>query len=185
MEYSGSTLKTNTIQAATGSTINIATGTNLSGAAGSIVAPGSIIQVVNGPANAARIVSTSTSYIDTPISATITPKFATSKILVTYSTIIVCTNLHYLYLELVRNIAGGSFSAVNANEDASLLDGYTDTASFMMTGHQALDSPNTTSACIYKVQMRSAASSNSATVGRGTNSDNKNSMNITLMEIAQ
>ena len=60
MEYSVSTLKTNTIQAATGSTLSIATGTTLSGAAGAIAAPGNIIQVVTGPANAARVSSTLT-----------------------------------------------------------------------------------------------------------------------------
>ena len=38
-----STLKTNTIQAATGSTLSIATGTTLSGAAGAITAPGQVI----------------------------------------------------------------------------------------------------------------------------------------------
>jgi phosphotransferase system IIB component len=48
MEYSMSTLKTNTIQAATGSTVNVASGHKLSGAAGSIVAPGQVIQVVSG-----------------------------------------------------------------------------------------------------------------------------------------
>ena len=46
MEYSVSTLKTNTIQAATGSTLNITSGHKITGAAaGSIVAPGQLIQI--------------------------------------------------------------------------------------------------------------------------------------------
>ena len=45
MEYSVSTLKTNTIQAATGSTLSIATGTTLSGSAGSVIASGMPLQV--------------------------------------------------------------------------------------------------------------------------------------------
>ena len=40
-----STLKTNTIQAATGSTVNVASGHKITGAAGSIVAPGHVMQV--------------------------------------------------------------------------------------------------------------------------------------------
>ena len=178
MEYSVSTLKTNTIQAATGTTINIASGQVLT-------QPGSIIQVVNGPANAARVSSSSTSYVDSAITATITPKFATSKILVRYNAIMLNSNNYYIYTRVVRNIDGGSFGLINANEDDMTLDGYTDTASWFMSGHEALDSPNTTGTCIYKVQFRSADSNNLAYIGRGTSSNNKNSMNITLMEIAQ
>ncbi len=42
-----STLKLNNIEAATGTTINIASGDKISGAAGSIVAPGQVIQTVS------------------------------------------------------------------------------------------------------------------------------------------
>ena len=40
-----STLKLNNIEAATGTTINIASGDKLDGAAGSIIVPGIVIQV--------------------------------------------------------------------------------------------------------------------------------------------
>tara|TARA_B100001057_G_C22566708_1_gene839490 strand:+ start:4 stop:690 length:687 start_codon:yes stop_codon:yes gene_type:complete len=45
MEYSVSTLKTNTIQAATGTTVSLTTGHKISGAAGSLIASGMPLQV--------------------------------------------------------------------------------------------------------------------------------------------
>ena len=80
MEHSVSTLKTNTIQAATGSTINIATGTNLSGAAGSIVSPGQVIQTISTGTIAATTIS-SAAWADTNYTLSITPQFSNSKIL--------------------------------------------------------------------------------------------------------
>ena len=175
-------INVNKIAARTGNTITINSGDKISGDAGSIIAPGSIIQVVNGPANAARLTSTSTSYVDTSITATITPKFATSKILVRFSTVQSSAASVYLYLRLVRNIGGGSFDVINALEDHTAIGNY-NTGGWDMIGHEVLDSPNTTSACIYKVQSK--ASSGTHYVGWSTNSDRKNMMNITLMEIAQ
>ena len=168
-----STLKTNTIQAATGSTVNVASGQVFT-------APGHVIQVVNS-GNAARMSSTSTSYVDTPVTATITPKFATSKILVRFNTVVGTSSNVYAYLRLMRNIGGGSFSLVNANEDDTVIDGYG--GSWTMIGHEVLDSPNTTSACIYKIQSKAASGTHY--VGFTTDADNKNMMNMTLMEIAQ
>ena len=57
-----STLKTNTIQAATGSTVSIASGNKISGAAGSIVAPGQILQVVTATDSTERT-NKSTSFV--------------------------------------------------------------------------------------------------------------------------
>ena len=62
---------------------------------------GSVLQVVNGPANTGRIQSSSTSYTDTPISATITPKYNTSKILVSWSTACLSPNDQYIYFRLM------------------------------------------------------------------------------------
>ena len=160
--------------ASSSNTINVASGHVLN-------APGHVIQVVNGPANAARLTSTSTSYVDTPITATITPKFTTSKILVRFSTVNLSAANVYVYLRLVRNIGGGSFDVINANEDDTAIGNYA--AAWSMIGHEVLDSPNTTSACIYKVQAK--ASSGLHITGWTNNTDRKNMMNITLMEIAQ
>ena len=169
-----SILKTDKIQASHGSTIEIPSGHVLS-------QPGSVIQVVTGPGNVARMASTSTSYVDTPVTATITPKLATSKILVRFNTVVGTSSNVYAYLRLMRNIGGGSFSLVNANEDDTVIDGYG--GSWTMIGHEALDSPATTSACIYKIQSKAASGTHY--VGFTTDADNKNMMNMTLMEIAQ
>ena len=79
-----STLKTNTVQAATGTTLNIATGTTLSGAAGSIVAPGHIIQVQHASFGT-QIASTSGTQAATGIAMDFTPHKANSKLLVRFN----------------------------------------------------------------------------------------------------
>ena len=143
---------------------------------------GSVLQVVNGPGNVARLVSTSTSYTNTPITATITPKYNTSKILVRFSTIALSPNDVYIYLRLMCAIGGGSQALVNTNEDHTTVDGY-DEANWQPISHEALHSPNTTSACVYTVQSKAASGTHY--VGWSGDTDNKNMMNITLMEIAQ
>ena len=80
-----STLKVNTIQPESGSTINIPSGNKLTGAAGSIVAPGSVIQVVSTTIDGQTTTSSTSTYASTPTAATITPTSATSKILVSVS----------------------------------------------------------------------------------------------------
>ena len=68
-----STLKTNTIQAATGTTVSIASGQVLT-------QPGSVIQVLQNTSTA-YVATTSDSFVDVGFAITITPKLATSKIL--------------------------------------------------------------------------------------------------------
>tara|TARA_B100000900_G_scaffold317986_1_gene277041 strand:- start:1318 stop:1860 length:543 start_codon:yes stop_codon:yes gene_type:complete len=145
-------------------------------------APGHVIQVINGPDNASRVATSSTSYTDTAVTATITPKFATSKILVRFNVVVGSVANVYIYLRLMRNIGGGSFSLVNANEDDTAIDGYP--GSWTMIGHEALDSPATTSACTYKIQTK-GGTTDTHYVGWTTDTDQKNMMNMTLMEIAQ
>ena len=150
--------------------------------AGNVKLPaGAVLQVVNGPGNGPRLSSPATSYTNTPITATITPKFATSKILVRWSTIGLSPNDVYLYLRLMCAIGGGSQALVNANEDHTTLGGY-DEANWQPIGHEALHSPNTTSACVYTVQSKAASGTH--IVGWSADTDNKNMMNITLMEIS-
>ena len=62
MEYSVSTLKTNTIQAATGTTLNITNGHKLSGSAGSIVIPGTIVQTLQSIKTDTQVIATSFSF---------------------------------------------------------------------------------------------------------------------------
>ena len=144
--------------------------------------PGHVIQVVNGPANVGRIQSSSASYVDTPVAATITPKFSSSKILVRWSTACLSPDNQYIYFRLMCAIGGGCQALVNTNEDHTMITGY-DEANWLPASHEALHSPSTTSACVYTVQSKAGAGP--WYVGWSTDTDNKNMMNITLMEIAQ
>ena len=135
---------------------------------------GVVLQVVN--ANCAVQASTSSSsYIDTGLTATITPKFATSKILV-----IVDQNGCYnggtaagLYLQLLR---GATSLSVFGGRVAG--DGAT-TLSVGSTSINYLDSPATTSATTYKTQYLSASGTAAVYVQVYSSMST-----ITLMEIA-
>jgi len=135
---------------------------------------GQVLQVVNATGGGSTSTS-STSYIDTTLSATITPKFATSKILV-----------------MVNHGVSGADSATSAGVSWNLLRG--STSIFSDNGFYAhptitymyaqgwttsyLDSPATTSATTYKTQIKSAG-------GSGITIDQAGSTaKITLMEIS-
>jgi hypothetical protein len=141
---------------------------------------GSVIQVVNATYGTLTGNSTST-YADTGLTATITPKFSTSKILV-FCSINGCSKQgasvnNSIDLQLVR----GSTSilqfegALGINSSASAATGVASSASY-------LDSPATTSATTYKVQF--AADQNAGTVYVQLSNGRLANSTITLMEIA-
>jgi hypothetical protein len=136
---------------------------------------GSVLQVVSTVYSTFSTSSSST-YADTGLSLSITPKFATSKILVTVVTndILKFTSDTYLGLRLLR----GSTTLLTFAGGAS----YTQSTATNTTGAGCtyLDSPATTSSTTYKVQFNSA--NNTAAVQ--FNSGGANSSMITLMEIA-
>lgn len=136
---------------------------------------GQVLQVVS--ATFATLTSTSSStYIDSGLSLSITPKFATSKILVTVVTndVLKVSSDTYLGLRLVR----GSTTIITFAGGAS----YTQSSATNTTGASCtyLDSPATTSSTTYKVQFNSA--NNTASVQ--FNSGGATSSMMTLMEIA-
>ena len=169
MEHSVSTLKTNTIQAATGSTVNVASGHI-------ITQPGSVIQVVNAQ-DATDTSTSSGTYSDTGLTATITPKFATSKVLVQL-------NQNGIYKTAD---ASGNFVSVKVFRDSTELGVVADGAAYTATAvrnnigtcsYVKLDNPATTNAVTYKTQF----------AANGTNGyvqTNNVASDITLMEIAQ
>ena len=78
-----STLKVNNLQAESGNTITINSGDKISGAAGSIVAPGQVLQCVQYYAASPGAQSTSsTSFVATGIKKTITPKASGNLIII-------------------------------------------------------------------------------------------------------
>jgi len=138
---------------------------------------GQVLQVVQTVKTDA-FSTTSTSYVDvTGLSVTITPKFATSKILIQLSCVSTGgrTNIVTMFTQILRGStfiydSGNGLGAPANDQPAGLVATY-------------LDSPATTSATTYKLQIRgdgaivgiNRTASSSATCG---------SSSITVMEIA-
>ena len=168
-----------------GSTLTVDNIVGATAAANVKLPAGYVIQTQYGSSSGARTQSTSTSYVDiTGSSVTITPKYNTSKILITASfpdTFV--TNsaaANSLYLKCVRNVGGGSFSDVCMIADRQGLTTPTNQEFMCSMSYSFLDSPTTTSACIYKCQLKSF-NSNQVNVGQ----QSSGLVNIIAMEIAQ
>jgi hypothetical protein len=139
---------------------------------------GSVLQVVQATTTT-QTTSSSTSYADaTGFTATITPKFATSKVLV-----MVGANGCF------KN-SGNSASALNLKLQKNGSDLVTWTTSVAVTSTSVqnyvgsnvlnyLDSPATTSATTYKVQLANATAASFVAINQ-----NSDTSTITLMEIA-
>jgi len=134
---------------------------------------GKVLQVVQGD-YATSTTSSSSTYADTDLTATITPTSATSKILVMYSISArkdTQNSQNAVNFKLLRN-------ATSISIRQSM--GYTGTAiqNYFYVGSNVLDSPATTSATTYKVQFASDNNTAQVTV-QGSN----DLSTIILMEI--
>lgn len=136
---------------------------------------GSVLQVVQA-STTTNVTTASTSYVDSNLTGTITPKFATSKILVTISQSVGKQDsaTASVLLNLVKN--GSTVTSI-----AAYL-GYTGISTpFYGTtcAYQYLDSPATTSALTYKTQVACNTAGGSALT-----QPNNSPSTITLLEIA-
>jgi hypothetical protein len=146
------------------------------GANGTWAPTGAVIQVVNA-STTTGVTSSTTSYADTTLTATITPKFTTSKILIlishtnNYKT--AGSSGNALFLNLCRN--GSQIIEFGAEL------GYTATALglYFASCFNYQDSPATTSATTYKTQLKNAVAAGTVAVQA-----NGNMSTITLLEIA-
>jgi len=114
---------------------------------------GEVLQVVQG-STATFTSTTSTSYIATNLTASITPKFSTSKILALVSSCVTNVNAgvgNYTIYRNSTNLGGGSNSALG-NYNASTTY-YVWTPLIM----SYLDSPSTTSSTTYTAYMSAGA----------------------------
>jgi hypothetical protein len=148
---------------------------------------GSVIQVVSAT-HSILVATTSTTFTDTGLTATITPSSATSKILVlvTQPTYIVRNNdsVGILGLKLLRNSTDIYTPFPNSRGGFTAL---TVTAGDMavVVNMTKLDSPATTSAVTYKTQIKVRTASASAAAYANAESAASNAEStITLMEIA-
>ena len=140
------TLTVQTLQAPTsGANANkvlIPSGQSLDASSGLTTPAGHVIQVVtSNKTNSTQI--TSTSAVDTGLSVSITPKFNTSKIFISLSTLGICYNTQYIIHKLLRD-------STIIYGDA----GYNNNNYWMPLNYAInhLDSPATTSAITYKTQ---------------------------------
>ncbi len=151
--------------------------TQLTGTIAAAALPaGSVLQVVQG-STSTSVSNSTTTYTDTGLTATITPKFSTSKILIIVT--------HNGMVKSVGNVGNGI--------NIKLLRGATDLGIFItaalytdsllqLRGSASLstyDSPATTSATTYKTQFANISNAASVLVNEGPGIST-----ITLMEIA-
>jgi hypothetical protein len=136
---------------------------------------GSVLQVVNATTTTTTT-TTSASYVDTALSASITPSSASNKVLVIVTGGISVTDLGNVYGDGWANITRG---ATNISETRVAINfgssTWNDFISALPISH--LDSPSTTSSTTYKVRIYS---SNSLLVYPSGST----AATITLMEIA-
>jgi hypothetical protein len=144
---------------------------------------GTVLQVVQGNSSVSTT-TTSASFVDTGLSATITPTSATSKILVIVSHpatgVQNATSAgNRVYLRLLRDSTAiqGMSNLIAYNNDNQRATETVTTA--------YLDSPSTTSAITYKTQFKNDGGSETVIVNWNASDQTPNSEStITLMEIA-
>ena len=138
---------------------------------------GNVIQVVSA-AIATYVSSSSATFADTGVTATITPTSATSKILILINH--AGCSKEAANTAIMLKLLRGSTQIVYL-EDRAALDGGTGSNFIGPMSTNYLDSPATTSATTYKTQY---AASNGGTVSIGNYGTTPVTSTITLMEIA-
>lgn len=152
---------------------------------------GAVLQVVSTE-KTDQFTTTSTSFVDvTGMSATITPSSTSSKILVLFNVGLIGNSTigQFAYLKLVRDstdisIGDTAGSRIRVSAGVGGDQNYENSPASI----QILDSPSTTSAVTYKIQMKTQTTGTAKFNSRGddgnTASYGRTSASITLMEIA-
>lgn len=155
---------------------------------------GCVLQVVSTALTAATFSTNSTTYVDvTGLSLSITPRSTTSKILVMYQfNCGVDASAQGIFMQLVRNttpIFVGD--AAGSRPQATSINGVTTAYGILNMSGTYLDSPSTSSATTYKIQMFvNGGGSYYGYVNRSVNDRNtalydaRTASSITVMEIA-
>jgi hypothetical protein len=137
---------------------------------------GTVLQVVAGT-YASQVNSSSSTFADTGLTATITPSSTSSKVLV-IAQISSCFTTTNTSAELDVNLLRDSTQII-ASMGGRGSNGLTTGDALGTVGCSYLDSPATTSATTYKCQFKSTQNNATASVGLGGTTST-----ITLMEIA-
>tara|TARA_R110001606_G_scaffold357526_1_gene508965 strand:+ start:67 stop:570 length:504 start_codon:yes stop_codon:yes gene_type:complete len=140
---------------------------------------GSVLQVVNFRSTVFNTTTTSQSYVDTGIEASITPSSTNSKILVV-------ANLNGVYKSTGQNaVSTRLLRGSTALGDIDSMNTYTDSTAPSASGASIsyLDSPSTSSAVTYKVQFASISGA-LVYINIRWNGSYTTHSTLTLMEIA-
>ena len=145
---------------------------------GNVHKAGMILQTVIGTTST-KVTFTSSSYVDTNITATITPKFNTSKILILSSMAFDTESNGTIFGKLLRG-------STNIKEESFFGYFSADTSEYKVTreSHTFLDSPATTSSTTYKWQVKVFSGGGTHYMQWDDNNGHTES-NIILQEIAQ
>ena len=155
-------------------TLPTTSGTVLTNGTNTNFPAGSVLQVVSATYNT-QVTNSTSSYVDTGLTATITPSSTSSKILVLLHQAEVGkeTNNTYIAVQLLRGATVILTPAVSVGYTASSASNHTATVSAAY-----LDSPATTSAVTYKTNFNSQANNAIAYVQL-----NNSGSTLTLLEI--
>ena len=152
---------------------------------------GGIIQVVSTSWNGVTS-STDTSFaeISSNLRTTITPKFSTSKILVTSCLNTAAENSRQTY-RMYRSIGGAAYaqapnaSPVGTGNDDGMYNLYTNSEAFMkMNSFTFLDAPSTTGAIIYSPYWSVSGGTVYMNQDNGGSGTNRGVSTITVMEVS-
>ena len=135
---------------------------------------GTVLQVVTATTGT-QVISSSSTYADTGVTASITPSATSSKILVTVSQMGLDKRTNNTYMNLITLRGSTEIHRANAQE---LYTANTDTSTGSCTWSY-LDSPSSTSAVTYKTQFKSPPGNSQVAVQMSGATST-----ITLMEIA-
>ena len=186
------TLSSPAVSGTTTLTLPTTSGTVLTNGTNTNFPAGSIVQVLQ-TAKTDVFSTSSTSFVDwTGMSVTITPKSATNKILVTLTSgVSNATSNNFAYVKLVRGstdiaLGDSTGSATRCWIDAAFgIQSFGEGVQKPLTG-SFLDSPATTSATTYKIQVIRTLNGTSF-FGRSSNADDANRSSIpsvlTVMEV--
>jgi|TARA_R110001606_G_C15128842_1_gene623091 hypothetical protein len=143
-----------------------------------VMPAGSVIQVVNGTTYANASIG-GASFVDTNLTATITPTSTSSKILVFVTQPFTFTTATSTTRDTRTQLLRGSTVISSGWQEWYIYIGSFTSTNFTWAVTK-LDSPNTTSATTYKTQMYISGSTADLYAQKGSNTDSY----ITLMEIA-
>ena len=148
---------------------------------------GGIIQIIHASTQtgASQAFSAGSTFVDTGLSASITPKFSTSKILVT----------GYLsYYVTISGVGSAEWNFAVCDGSNNILDstsadaqGYRFNEYYVLGGKHPINflhSPNTTSSFTYKMRMNAKSANQSGNLYCQINETGNNISRLTLMEVA-